>query len=394
MPKVRKKQMVSEDVWSLALDRVRQTFDMVDEVVVSFSGGKDSTCVLHLVETVAKERGRLPVRVMFWDEEAIPWDTINYVEEIAQNPNFNVQWLCLPIKHRNACSKKHPYWNPWAPEDEAKWCRPMPKRAIKTLPGFKRGMDIPTANHLVATVPGKTVAVFLGIRAAESLRRYRSVASRRYLNFISQEPGNPTVWFSKPIYDFTVNDVWTAPKVFGWRYNPAYDVMTKAGISRHDQRVCPPYGEEPLRGLWQYAVCWPDMWEKMVNRVPGAATAGRYSRSPLYGFGDVAGWDPKHPNKRELIDWAIERWDQKTAWGIKRRIEEEISYHFQRTKDPIPDQEPGESGVSWKYLFMLASRGDLKGRRTRVYEDYQKGYKAPSKRKESEAGSVPKAAAA
>jgi len=34
------------------------------------------------------------------------------------------------------------------------------------------------------------------------------------------------------------------------------------------------------------------------------------------------------------------------------------------TKESIPAEQPGETGVTWKYLYVLAVRGDLKGRRT------------------------------
>ena len=45
------------------------------------------------------------------------------------------------------------------------------------------------------------------------------------------------------------------------------------GVSKHEQRVCVTFGEEPMRGLWQYKVGWPELWAKMCGRVPGAATA-------------------------------------------------------------------------------------------------------------------------
>lgn len=67
------------DVYTAAKDRIRHMYDRFDNVVVSFSGGKDSTCVLHLTHEVAKEIDRLPVHVTFWDEEAIPYETEDYV---------------------------------------------------------------------------------------------------------------------------------------------------------------------------------------------------------------------------------------------------------------------------------------------------------------------------
>lgn len=47
-----------------------------------------------------------------------------------------MEWYCLPLRHRNACSRRHPWWWPWAPEAEDRWCRPLPAEALTTLDGF------------------------------------------------------------------------------------------------------------------------------------------------------------------------------------------------------------------------------------------------------------------
>lgn len=374
------KRMVKEDVLTLARQRVRTTFDMCDVPVVSCSGGKDSTVVLHLAEEEAVRRGQLPLKVVFWDEEAIAPDTADYMERLRKNKRFEIYWLCLPIQHRNACSRKHPNWYPWAPEDEAKWCRPLPKGAIveADVAKFKfLRRPIPECHWLIHAVTGVTgtLGLMLGIRAQESMRRFMSVSRRGYNNFISRDNAPAmehcperanrrraeAIFLSKPIYDWMVEDVWTAPQKFGWDFNPAYDTMTRAGISIKDQRVCPPYGEEPLQNLWMYAQCWPDLWEKMVMRVPGAATAGRFSRSPMYGHGTIDGWDDT-ADPKALIQKALERWPLDQRGQIADRIKREINLHYQQSNgDEIP--RDANFGLSWRFLYMIAVRGDLKGRK-------------------------------
>ncbi|MBI1824822.1 MAG: phosphoadenosine phosphosulfate reductase family protein [Planctomycetes bacterium] len=365
MPIFLKKKTVGETVYELGLARIHRAYELFDHVTVSFSGGKDSTVCLHLALEVAQERERLPLDVFFFDEEVIHPETIEYMRRVSQRDDVRLRWYRLPVKHRNACSRKSPYWFPWAPDDKEKWCRELPPEAITELAGFAR-KSMPECNGLLFPQSLGSAGVIVGLRATESLRRYRVVARRVADNFIAQDPHARHVQLAKPIYDWTTDDVWTAPRLFDWDYNRTYDVFQKAGMTRHQQRVCPPYGEEPLGGLYKYALCWPDLWEKMLQRVPGAATAARYARTPLYASGDVPSWDASDDPKK-LIERALSHWPTGTRRQIRERINLEIRNHYRKTKEPIPAELPGETGVTWKYLYMLAVRGDFKGRRTPHY---------------------------
>ena len=56
-------------VYEAALERIRFLYQEFDDVVVSFSGGKDSTVTLHMTLQVARELNRLPVKVVFLDQQ-------------------------------------------------------------------------------------------------------------------------------------------------------------------------------------------------------------------------------------------------------------------------------------------------------------------------------------
>ena len=77
--RTRKKEYIDQNVWDTSLERIRSIYDSFDKVIVSFSGGKDSTAVLHCALEVAKEKNQLPLDVVFFDEEAIHPPTIEYV---------------------------------------------------------------------------------------------------------------------------------------------------------------------------------------------------------------------------------------------------------------------------------------------------------------------------
>jgi predicted phosphoadenosine phosphosulfate sulfurtransferase len=364
MGRILKKEVVADvNVYDAAIKRFEYLFDNFDKVVVSFSGGKDSTVCLNLALEVAKKKNKLPLDVYFWDEEAIHPDTIEYVERVRQLPEVRFKWLCIPIRHRNACSRKEPYWQCWDPHKKDLWVRDMPDNpsVVTEMKEFKWGDSVPDIAHYVYGPEHGTVADVRGIRADESLRRYRSVAQKTKLNWLGG-PRNGHNYPVSPIYDWTTFDVWTAPRLFGWDYNRSYDIMSMLGVAPSTQRVCPPYGEEPLGGLWIYAQGWPQLWHKMINRVHGAATAGRYANTELYGFGKLQ--LPEGMTWREWTYALLELYPKDLKGKVANNISNLIAQHKTKTNRPLHETEPDlMTGLSWKFLAMIANRGDLKERR-------------------------------
>lgn len=368
------------DVWTAALDRVARTYENFDEIVVSFSGGKDSTATLHVALEVAQRLGRLPVRAVFFDEEAIPYETEDYVRRVARRDDVALEWYSVPVKHRNACSEiDGGEWYTWAPEDETKWCRPKPPESI-VLPGYEYAddparradrMSIPEVVGLLFD-PTKRTAVLMGIRAGESLIRLRAVSTRTQENYVVRyrREETPTLrapaYKIYPIYDWTTEDVWTAPALLGWDYNRAYDLMEMAGIPHATQRCAPPYGEEPMGGLWMFRTCFPDLWDRMVERVPGAATAARYATTELYSFGEAPPKPPDLSWEQHIVALLANLGPDAQALTAKH-VRKYLRAHYRKTAQPIlPYSVHPDTGVSWHVLSTWAARGVTKGRKQPV----------------------------
>lgn len=373
-----KRKYVDKNVWELALERVNHVYDLFDTVAVAFSGGKDSTCVLHVALEVAKERNKLPLEVFFYDEECIPLEVIDYVRRVSKNPDINFRWLCVQCKHTNATTKYNPVWYPWAPEDKERWVRPMPPEAITEIEGYdpktpEERVTFPNlSGHILPVEKYGNVCQLLGIRAQESMTRLRAVIRREKDNYIILDrdiwENCPTkikgaVYKAYPIYDWTTEDVWTAINKFGWDYSKSYDHMDKAGLTAYQQRVAPPFGLEPMQNLWQYKVCFPDLWEKMHNRVEGASTGALYARTKLYAFGEI----PEKPaglSWEEAIKQEIQKWPPDKQKLLVKRMQTYIKMHYKRVSDKITEDPHPNTGIGWKYLYFLAVRGDFKNRKT------------------------------
>jgi predicted phosphoadenosine phosphosulfate sulfurtransferase len=368
------RQPVDQDVYTLALERTAHVMDTFDKVIVSFSGGKDSTAVLEVALEVAHSSPRfarhLPLRAVFCDEEAIPFETEEFVRRTGQRDDVALEWYCIPIEARTACSRTQPFWFPWAPEEQDMWCRPLPPEALTSLRGFplwprEARLGWPDCNGLLADPAEGNTAQLMGIRAAESLTRTRAVTLYKEDNYIIRYTGATSrgnVWKAYPIYDWTDKDVWTAPAKFSWDYNEAYDRMAMAGLSQSAQRCSPAFGEEPIQKLWVFKTCFPEVWDKMTARVPGAAAAARYARTELYGFQKL----PDKPAGMAWPDWIthyVSKHGEKTPM-VAGRVGDIIRRHYRKTGLPILPVAPCPStGLSWEFLMAIAMRGDFRERR-------------------------------
>lgn len=273
-------------VLEAARQRISRIFDDFPRIYVSFSAGKDSTVMLHLVMDEAIRRGR-KVGVLLIDLEAQYRLTIQHAESMfaLYADYIDPYWVALPLALRNAVSQYEPKWECWQLDRQADWIRQPPAIAI-TDPAyfdwFRPGMEfeefVIDFGHWYAQ--GKACMCFVGIRADESLNRYRTLVAdkTRYDDLPWTTYKARTLYNAYPLYDWRTQDIWTYNAKTGKPYNPLYDRMHQAGLSIHQQRICQPYGDDQRKGLWLYHVIEPDTWSRVVARVNGANSGALYAQ--------------------------------------------------------------------------------------------------------------------
>ena len=279
------KRHLGIDVLEAARMRIAWAFDTFERLYVSFSGGKDSTVMLHLVMEEAIRRGRR-VGLLFIDLEGQYTLTVEHVEQCfaLYADHIDPCWVALPLSLRNAVSVFEPKWTCWDKAARPNWIRRPPALAITDAdrwPWFRPGMEFeeftPAFGEWYAE--GQRTACFVGIRTDESLNRWRTIAGHGtkwnghpYTQGITDE-----LWNVYPIYDWRTEDIWT------WHgrnpdkpYNRLYDLMYQAGLSIHQARICQPYGDDQRRGLWLFHLIEPETWARVVARVNGANSGALY----------------------------------------------------------------------------------------------------------------------
>lgn len=303
------KRGLGVDVLTAARQRVAFIFDSFPRVYLSGPSGKDSGVMMHLVCQEARARGR-KLGVLYVDLEAQYAVTIAWIREMfaLYADVIDPHWVALPLRLRNAVSMEQPYWVCWDPERPDDWVRRPPPEAITDAsrypfhkppsasePGVAReAMEfeefVEAFGHWYAQ--GQACACFVGIRSDESLNRWRTVARRRKSRlegkcWTSWKGGS--LFNAYPIYDWRTEDIWTYYGREDLAYNGLYDLMWKAGLSIHQQRICQPYGDDQRRSLALYHVLEPETWARVVARVTGANSGALYAgkRGNILGNGKV-----------------------------------------------------------------------------------------------------------
>ncbi|MHA1450333.1 MAG: phosphoadenosine phosphosulfate reductase domain-containing protein [Candidatus Hodarchaeales archaeon] len=123
-----------KDVYTSTIERLDFILDEFEKIYLSFSGGKDSSVLLHLLIERAELKGKLPVNAMFVDFEGQYKATINHVEEMFLSEKVNPFWICLPINLRNAVSVYQSFWRCWDPAEKDKWIREISRNSSSISP--------------------------------------------------------------------------------------------------------------------------------------------------------------------------------------------------------------------------------------------------------------------
>jgi predicted phosphoadenosine phosphosulfate sulfurtransferase len=370
------KRPIGVDVLRAARERIRYTFDHFEAIYVSFSAGKDSSVMLHLVMDEAIRRGR-KVGVLLIDLEAQYELTIKHAEQMFERyaEHIDLYWVCLPLKLRNSVSNYEPVWCAWDPERKENWVRPMPKRlGVISDPEFfdffEPRMEFEEFIELFAAwyAKGRSTAAFIGIRADESLNRYRTIAvwdkethfGKRWTTKVTDLAFNVY-----PIYDWRTADIWRYHAQFpGLEHNEVYDRMHLAGVPLSQMRLCQPYGDDQKRGLWLYHLIEPQTWGKVVARVNGANSGALYieERGNVTGYNKIT-LPPGH-TWRSFCNLLLATMPQITRDHYLPRFRSWIEgWHARGYRTGIPDFAPPELekkywAPSWRRMCKVLLRND------------------------------------
>lgn len=270
------KMYLKENVYEAAKKRIEWIFSEFKNVIVSISGGKDSTVVMELALEVAREQGRLPLKVMFIDQEDEWSYTIDYIRSVKARPEIDFYWFQVPVLETNAANHQDQYLNSWDPEKRDLWMREKEPDAItEDIPAIHKYADefkgvLEEGRRLI--FHDEPYANIGGVLAEESLVRFGATTGHccyKDVTWGKKEKKGITFY---PIYDWTFDDIWTYIAKNHVKYNRLYDLMFNYGISKQNMRVSSLHHETAYRSMLMLQEIDRDTYEKMCRRLDGVST--------------------------------------------------------------------------------------------------------------------------
>lgn len=268
-------------------ERISFVFDNYDNIIVSVSGGKDSTVLAYLTLQEAKKRNR-KIGLFFLDEEVVYQSTIDQIDYLMElyPKNTNKLWLQIEFFLTNATSVNENQLLCWEKQKHKIWMRPKKTYSIHYRMWDLKDQIVANKNKgfgfydVIVNFENcySNTAFFVGLRAAgESPNRWRAVtknpvkiANKCVFWGTKRINNNVTLY---PIYDWNYFDIWKYIYQNNIRYSKIYDYQFKKGISLSEMRVSSLIHEKSFKSLCELPEFEPKTYDKLLKRIKGISFA-------------------------------------------------------------------------------------------------------------------------
>jgi len=326
----------TQNVYDASQERLAFIFANFERIYLSFSGGKDSGVMLNLVLQYMRENNiTQKIGVMVMDNETNYTHSLDFMHSILERnlDLLDVYWLCIPLDLPCSVSSYETNWNCWGENDKARWVMPRPDKPYVVtfdnhpFPFYRENMlDKEFYDEFGEWYSqGKPTAALIGIRAQESLNRYRAIMNDR------KERMHGKAWTKRntehcynvyPIFDWKTDDIWTANAKFDWEYNKLYDLFYMAGVPIGKMRVASAFMSESKSNLNMYRIIDPQIWARLCARVSGANFHATYGKQLNYKSFTL----PANHTWKSFVKFLLATLPEESAVNFKKRFVQSVLF--------------------------------------------------------------------
>lgn len=349
-----RKRYLDIDVVSAAKQRIKNEFAKGKQILLSFSGGKDSLVLAHIILELIQngEIDKSLLTVAFVDEEAMYDDVIEIVKQWRirfMQEGVRFEWYCIPVKHFNCLNtmSDDETFICWDPRKKDVWVRERPSFAI-TDDKFL----IPYKDNYQAFWERKCKACgfisMIGVRVAESIQRYKNIASFKGMNGKCY-----------PIYDMTDKDIWLYIMKHGIEIPVAYENLYRAGTPVNQLRISQFFSIDTAKSLVSLGEMYPDLMERVTRREPNAYLCAMYWDTEMFG---------RNTRKRKQLEGdASDKKDyRKLAMEIIMSENPEHPKLAKKLQHVVVKASHIMDQSDWREIYQVLITGDPKSRKFRA----------------------------
>jgi predicted phosphoadenosine phosphosulfate sulfurtransferase len=276
----------NKTVLDAARERMAFIFDEFETIIVSISGGKDSTVLAYLALHEASSRGR-KVGLYFLDEEVVYQSTVDQVDYLMDLFPDTVTkiWFQIECCLTNSTSVSEGQLICWEAGKHEIWMRHKKPFAIqhRMWPAEEQTVRDKNKGFGFYDVIDNfercyhSAAFLVGLRAAgESPNRWRAVVKNPVLIggkkvYWGTKKGNNVALY--PLYDWNFHDVWKYIHDAGIRYSKIYDMQFKKGYPITQMRVSSLIHERAFKSICDLPEFEPKTFDQLSKRIKGISLA-------------------------------------------------------------------------------------------------------------------------
>jgi len=257
-----------------ARQRFKYLFDHFD-IVVSISGGKDSSVILKLAIDEARKQGKLPVKAIFIDQEGELQSAIDIIKISQNDPDVDLYWYQIPLKINISTNSTEQHFYCWEDGKESEWIRPKEITSIHHADYVTPETYFNQVFDKILKHDFPNYANIGGVRTQESPKRLLGLTQGNVYKGITW---GKNIGFAKifyPIYDWNIHDVWHFIYENKIPYCTIYDYQHQIGIPLQGMRVSSIFHENSLGVMSYLPKAEPETWNKVVKRIKGANTLNK-----------------------------------------------------------------------------------------------------------------------